>query len=157
VHDYVGGKADWAVHGLPLEGRTAGRRRAIDVARKDVRTCGPRERLGDVRERVRTAGHEMCIVVNEREIVLGRLRRKEWDGDPEAAVEDVMELGPPTERPDPFLHEVDERLRKVGSLLLTWYGSEEDGGRLVGVLFREDVERVLAENERLPGGSGLSA
>jgi CBS domain-containing protein len=150
VHDYVGGKADWAVHGLPLEGLTAGRRRAIDVARKDIPTCDPRERLRDVRERVRAAEQEMCVVVNDRGIVLGRLRRKEWDRDSDAAVEDVMELGPPTERPDPFLSEVVERLRKVGSLLVTWYGSEENGGRFVGVLFRADVERVLEENERLP-------
>jgi hypothetical protein len=150
VHDYVGGKADWVVHGLAMEGRLAGRRHAIEVARKDIPTCGPRDRLGVVRERVRAAGHEMCIVVNERGIVLGRLRRKELEGNGEAAVEDVMELGPPTERPDPFLSEVIDRLRKVGSLLLTWYGSEEDGGRLVGVLFREDVERMLEENERLP-------
>jgi CBS domain-containing protein len=148
VHDYVGGKADWAVHGLPLEGRTAGSRRAIDVARKDIPTCGPRDRLGDVRERVQANRHDMCIVVNERGIVLGRLRGKVWEGDPDSVVEDVMELGPPTERPDPFLSEVVERLRKVGSLLVTWYGSEEDGGRLVGVLFREDVERMLEENER---------
>ena len=149
MHDYVRGKADWAVHGLPLEGRTAGRLRAIDAARKDVPTCGPRERLGDVRARVRAAGHEMCVVVNERGIVLGRLRAKAWAGDPDKTVEDVMELGPPTARPDAFLHEVIERLRKVGSLLVTWYGSEEDGGRFVGVLFREDVERVLKENERV--------
>ena len=79
MHDYAGGKADWAVHGLPLEGRTAGRRRVIDVARKDIPTCGPRERLGDVRGRVRAAGHDVCIVVNERGIVLGRLRRDCWE------------------------------------------------------------------------------
>jgi len=138
------------VHGLPMEGRTAGRRRAIEVARKDMPTCRPRERLGEVRERVQATGHEMCVVANERGIVLGRLQRKAWEGNPESAVEDVMELGPPTTRPDAFLHEVIERLRKVGSLLVTRYGSEEDGGRLVGVLFREDVERVLEENERLP-------
>jgi predicted transcriptional regulator len=150
VHDYAGGKADWAVHGLPLEGRTASRRRAIDVARKDISTCGPGDRLGDVRARVRAAEHDMCIVVNERGIVLGRLQRKSWESAPNSAVEDVMELGPPTERPDPFLHEVVERLRKVGSVLITWYGGEVDGGRLVGVLFREDVERVLEENEQLP-------
>jgi CBS domain-containing protein len=135
---------------LPLEGRTAGRRRAIDVARKDIPTCGPRDRLGDVRERVTATGQEMCIVVNDRGIVLGRLRRKELAGDADARVEDVMELGPPTERADPFLNEVIDRLRKTGTLLVTWYGSKEDGGRLVGVLFREDVERVLEENERLP-------
>jgi len=150
VHDYVGGKSDWAVHRLPLEGRTAGRRRAIDIARKDIPTCGPRERLGDVRDQVRAAGHDVCIVVNERGIVLGRLRRDCWDNEPNAATEDCMELGPPTDRPDKFLTEVIDRLRKIGSLLVTWYGSEEDGGRLVGVLFRADVERVLEENERLP-------
>ena len=152
MHDYAGGKADWAVHGLPLEGRTAGRRRVIDVARKDIPTCGPRERLGDVRDRVRAAGHDVCIVVNERGIVLGRLRRDCWEREAEAASEDCMELGPPTERPDKFLTEVIDRLRKVGSLLVTWYGRDEDGGRLIGVLFREDAERVLEENERLPRG-----
>jgi CBS domain-containing protein len=103
-----------------------------------------------VRERVTAAGQEMCIVVNDRGVVLGRLRRKELAGDADAVVEDVMELGPPTERADPFLSEVIERLRKTGTLLVTWYGSKEDGGRLVGVLFREDVERALEENERLP-------
>lgn len=121
------------------------------MARKDIPTCGPHDRLGDVRERVRAAGNEMCIVVNERGIVLGRLRRKELDGDANSAAEDAMDLGPPTERPDPFLSEVIDRLRKVGSLLITWYGSEDDAGRLVGVLFREDADRVLEENERLPG------
>ena len=150
MHDYAGGKADWAVHGLPLEGRTAGRRRVIDVARKDIPTCGPRERLGDVRDRVRAAGHDVCIVVNERGIVLGRLRRDCWEREAEAPTEDCMELGPPTDRPDKFLTEVIERLRKVGSLLITWYGRDEDGGRLIGVLHRADVERVLDENEQLP-------
>ncbi len=157
MHDYVGGKADWAVHGLPLEGRTAGRRRAIDVVRKDIPTCGPHERLGDVRERVRAAGHDVCIVVNERGVVLGRLRRECWEREAEARAEDCMELGPPTERPDPFLHEVIDRLRKVGSLLITQYGSQEGAGRLLGVLFREDAERMLAENERLPGEDAPSS
>ena len=151
MHDYAGGKADWAVHGLPLEGRTAGRRRVIDVARKDIPTCGPRECLGDVRDRVRAAGHDVCIVVNERGIVLGRLRRDCWEREAETPTEDCMELGPPTERPDKFLTEVIERLRKVGSLLVTWYGRDEDGGRLVGVLSRADAERMLEENKRLPG------
>lgn len=98
---------------------------------------------------MQTGGHNMCIVVNDRGIVLGRLRKKELEGDADVAIEDVMDLGPPTERPDPFLHEVIDRLRKVGSLLVTWYGDEPDGGRLVGVLFRDDVERMLEENERL--------
>lgn len=153
MHDYTGGKADWAVHGLPTEGRLAGRRHLIEVARRDIPTCGPTERLGDVRERVQAAGQELCIVVNDRGIVLGWLRQKAWASDPDLAVEDVMELGPPTDRPDPFLHETIERLRKVGIILVTQYGSEEDGGRLLGVLFLEDAERILEENERLPADS----
>jgi CBS domain-containing protein len=130
-----------------MEGRTAGRRRAIQVARQDIPTCRAAERLGDVHDRVRAAGHDVCIVVNDDRVVLGRLRGKVWENDPNATVEDVMQLGPATIRPDPFLHEIVERLqrRKIGSILVTSYGSHE-GGRLLGVLYREDVERVLAES-----------
>ncbi len=132
-----------------MEGRTAGRRRAIQIARKDIPTCRADERLGDVRDRVRAAGHDQCIVVNDDGVVLGRLRGKAWENDANATVEDVMQLGPATIRPDPFLHELIERLqrRKIGSILVTSYGSHE-GGRLLGVLYREDVERVLAEGDR---------
>ena len=131
-----------------MEGRTAGRRRAIQIARKDIPTCRADERLGDVRDRVHAAGHEQCVVVNGDGVVFGRLRRKAWENDPNAAIEDVMEFGPATIRPDPFLHDIIGRLRtrKIGSILVTSYGSHE-GGRLLGVLFREDVERALAENE----------
>ena len=135
---------------LPMEGRTAGRRRAIQIARKDIPTCRADERLGDVRDRVRAAGHDQCVVVNDDGVVLGRLRGKTWENDANATVEDVMQLGPATIRPDPFLQELIERLqrRKIGSILVTSYGSHQ-GGRLLGVLFREDVERVLAESDRL--------
>ena len=131
-----------------MEGRTAGRRHAIQIARKDIPTCRAAERLGDVRDRVQAAGHDQCVVVNDDGVVLGRLRGKVWENDPNATVEDAMQLGPATIRPDPFLQELIERLqrRKIGSILVTSYGSHE-GGRLLGVLFREDVERVLAENE----------
>ena len=132
-----------------MEGRTAGRRRAIQIARKDIPTCRADERLGDVRDRVQAAGHDQCIVVNDDGVVLGRLRGKAWENDANATVEDVMQLGPATIRPDPFLQELIERLqrRKIGSILVTSYGSHQ-GGRLIGVLFREDVERVLAEGDR---------
>jgi len=148
VYDYVPGKADWAVNKFPMEGRAAGRRRAIQVARKSIPTCRADERLGDVSDRVRAAGHDLCIVVSGEGVVSGRLRGKAWENDPKATVEDVMELGPATIRPDVFLHDIVERLqrRRVGSILVTSYGSHE-GGRLLGVLFREDVERVLAEHD----------
>lgn len=129
-----------------MGGRTAGRRRAVQISRKDVPTCRPDERLGDVRQRVTAAGHDVCIVVDGQGVVLGRLRGKRWDGAPAAAVEEVMELGPSTIRPDVFLHDVIDRLhrQRLGSILVTSYGSHH-GGRLLGVLYREDVERTLAE------------
>ena len=138
------------MNGFPMEGRTAGRRRAIQIARNDIPTCRADERLGDVRDRVRAAGHDQCVVVNDDRVVLGRLRGKVWEDDPNATVEDVMQLGPATIRPDPFLQELIERLqrRKIGSILVTSYGSHE-GGRLLGVLYREDVERALAKSDRL--------
>ncbi len=138
------------MNGLPMEGRTAGRRRAIQIARKDIPTCRADERLGGVRDRVQAAGHDQCVVVNDDRVVLGRLRGKVWENDANATVEDVMQLGPATIRPDPFLQELIERLqrRKIGSILVTSYGSHE-GGRLLGVLYREDVERALAKSDRL--------
>ncbi len=151
----MGGKADWAVQGLPMEGSCAGRRRAVQVARKDVPTCRPNERLGDVRERVTASGQDQCVVVNDDGIVFGRLRRKAWERDPEAAVEDVMELGPVTIRPDVFLHDIVERLqrRRVGSVLVTDSGTEQ-GGRFLGLLSRSDIERTIEETERAPETEG---
>jgi hypothetical protein len=92
----------------------------------------------------------MCVVVDDGSVVLGRLSGSAWESDAESAVEDVMELGPPTTRPGDLLNEVVERLRKapMESILVTSYGLEMGGGRLLGVLFRDDVERVLADNER---------
>ena len=118
----------------------------MEVARQDVPTCLANERLGAVRDRVQATGHHECVVVNEEGVVFGRLRRTAWGSDPDALVEDVMELGPTTIRPDVFVHEFVERMRrrKVGSVLVTTSGGEE-GGRLLGVLHRQDTEEVLAE------------
>jgi hypothetical protein len=84
-------------------------------------------------------------------IVFGRLRREALEADPSLPVEGVMELGPGTMRPDPFLSDVipEMQARRIGSTLVTQYGSHQDGGRFLGVLYRSDGEARLAENERL--------
>jgi len=76
VYDYVAGKKDWGAYGLPHEGTSVPARLAGDVAQREVPTCLLTHRLGEVRERVRAAGWDTCIVVNELQIVLGRLGRK---------------------------------------------------------------------------------
>src|SRR6266571_2057642 len=99
VYDYSAGKLDWLAAGLRTEGTNAQRPRAGDVARKDVATCAPGEHLGDVRERVRASGWNVCVVLNEQRVVFGLLRAKELDADPARLIEEVMRPGPSTFRP----------------------------------------------------------
>jgi len=84
VYDYAAGKADWLAWGLPREGTSAGIPTVGDLARRDVPTCGLGETLGAIRQRIRAAGWEECVVTNDRRIVLGLLRGKGLDADPAA-------------------------------------------------------------------------
>ena len=113
---------------------------AGQVVRRDVPTCGPADRLGDVHQTTTAKGWKVCIVVDERGVVLGRLRGKAWVGDAAASVESVMENGPTTFRPDYPLEALVKRMRdrKVGSVLVT-----NPDGVLAGVLYRADAERHL--------------
>jgi CBS domain-containing protein len=144
VYDYVAGEADWLANGLPSEGRDAQRPRAGNAARRDVPTCVPLERIGDVRERIQPAGWDICIVVNAERVVLGRLRGDAWDHPAGTPVEQAMAAGPTTIRPDTELTEVAERMRKQGvtSIIVT-----TTGGHLVGILNRAAAEH---QQERTP-------
>jgi CBS domain-containing protein len=77
VYDYTAGKSDWMAAGLPTEGAAAGRPTAATVARREVPTCRLEESLRDVRERVRAAGWNACVVVNEKRIVMGLLATRD--------------------------------------------------------------------------------
>ncbi len=145
------GKSDWALEGLPLAGRSAGRRRALDLMRLPA-TCGPDATLGEARERAEATGDPLCAVIDDSGVLLGRIDGAALEGDPAARAGDVMEPQPPTEKPDTFLHSLAERLRRNPhpSVLVT-SRAFDDGGRLLGALYHEDVERVLAENAALAG------
>src|SRR5918997_7143071 len=82
VYCYTPGKDGWLALGLPTEGPDAATPRAGDVADRDVPTCPPHDRLGDVRDRLRAAGETSCIVVNDQRVILGRIRGEGLDGDP---------------------------------------------------------------------------
>jgi len=101
-----------------------------------------RDRIGDIRERVRADGRDTCVVVNDERIVLGLLRKKELDSDPSAVVEDMMKIGPKTFRPNVTLEELLDSMRKhdiqTNSLVTTL------DGRLLGVIARADAEATLA-------------
>ena len=77
-----------------MEGEFARIPKAGDLARRDVPTCHLSNRVGEVYERCQALGWKVCLVVNEQNSVLGRLRREAWDADPDTPVQDVMENGP---------------------------------------------------------------
>ncbi|HEV8718212.1 MAG TPA: CBS domain-containing protein [Candidatus Binatia bacterium] len=137
IYRYVSGKADWAASGLPIEGKQVTAARAGTLARRDVPTCHLADRLGDVQARVRAAGQNECVVVNDKGIVLGRLGRSAWEADPETVAETVMESGPTTLRPNTSREAILRRMQKgkTDSLLVT-----TSDGDLMGILNRSDVE-----------------
>jgi len=147
VYRFTPGEADWFASGLPIEGKLASVPRAQDVARRDVPTCGLSDQVGAVRERVTAAGWDQCIVVNEKRVVLGRLRQKELSGDAAIRVGAVMESGPTTIRPDTMLEGITQRMRqrRVESIVVS-----TSDGQLVGVLYRVDAERRVAEVQAAP-------
>ena len=143
VYDYAAGKLDWLAAGLPSEGTNAGRPRAGDIARRDVPTCRLEEHLGDVRERVRAAGWDACVVVNEEQIVFGLLRGPELERDASLRIEQAMRPGPSTFRP----YVAIEKLAK----LMADHGRESvpvttSDGRLVGLVTRADAERAAMQD-----------
>jgi len=122
--------------GLPTEGTNAQRPRAADVARKDAPTCGLKERLGDVRDRVRAQGWDSAVVVNEERVVLGLLRTKELDKDPVQLIEQAMRPGPSTFRPYVAIDEIAHFMveHKLENAPIT-----TSDGRLVGLLLQRDA------------------
>src|SRR6266545_5685363 len=94
VYDYVAGKADWGSAGLPLEGTRGSQTRIGAYLRRDVPTCRLDERLAAVRARVHAAGWDTCFVVNDEQIVFGRLGRTALAREDDASVEEAMSEGP---------------------------------------------------------------
>ena len=139
MYDYTAGKVDWLAAGLPTEGPAAECPRIGALAHKDVPTCRLDARVGDVREQVMASGWTTCVVVNENGIVFGRLFESDLRGEPTAPVEQVMHPGPSTFRPHVAASEMLAYMHEHGlrTALVT-----TSAGRLVGLVFREDVERA---------------
>ena len=138
MYDYVAGKKDWGSYGRPREGTNVPSRTAGSVAHRDVPTCTLDDRLRDVREHVRAAGWDTCIVVNEQRVVLGRLGRKALASDDDVPIEEAMTPGPTTVRPSIG---VDALLERMRSRNLTSYVVTTPDGRLVGLVRRDELER----------------
>jgi CBS domain-containing protein len=136
VYDYRTGKQDWMGAGLPTEGTNTEHPRLIDVVRRDVPTCSLGERLGEVRSRVIAAGWDACVVVSQERVVLGLLRTKELQADPDLLVDRVMRPGPSTYRP--YVSVADMRRIMIDRNLPNSPVTTSDG-KLVGLVRQQDL------------------
>ena len=143
MYDYTAGKSDWMAAGLPTEGEAAGQPTAATVARRDVPTCHLEESLREVRERVRAAGWDACVVVNEKRIVLGLLRADQLAQNRDVTAGSAMRPGPSTFRPHVAIEEIAKVMvtRDLPNVPVT-----TSAGELIGLLVREDVERAVHEH-----------
>src|SRR3979409_2709356 len=94
VYHYKAGKLDWLAAGLPTEGTNSDCPRAGDASRKDMVVSGLKERLGDVRGRAQAAGWNVVVVLDDQRVLLGLLRSKQLEMDPNLTAEQAMRPGP---------------------------------------------------------------
>lgn len=134
---YTPGKADWLANGLPAEGTEARASGVGDLADMDVPTCKRPERVGDIRQRVRNVGWDICVVVNDELVVLGLLRGNAFDkADQRWTAEEAMERAPMTFRLNAPVDEAAEYMQKnnLVSVLVT-----TTDGTLFGLLKMEAI------------------
>lgn len=112
------------------------------MARRDAPTCRLDDRVGDVRDRVRGAGWDVCVAVNEQGIVLGLLRPPQLDGPAEARVDEVMRPGPSTFRAHVPIEEMAHFMTEhnLDSSPVT-----TPEGRFIGMLLKTDAVRAAME------------
>src|SRR5712691_4602486 len=96
VYDYALGKAAWLASGLPVEGIVPAEARAGALARSDVPTCQPGDKLDGLPAAVRD--WRVCVVVDDARVVHGLLDEATLDR-AHGSVDEVMRLGPTTVRP----------------------------------------------------------
>jgi predicted transcriptional regulator len=97
------------------------------------------DRVGDARARARSAGWDVCVVVNDQQVVLGLLRKAALDSDPQTPVTTIMEAGSTSYRPSKALDAIAEYMRKNerDDVLIT-----TPDGQLIGILYRRDAKRT---------------
>lgn len=122
--------------GLPVEGKAAGVPTIGQVARSNVPRASLGEPLAEVRARVSGSGWETAMVVNEAGVVLGRLFKSQLDEGPDTSVEESMDEGPSTFRPNVPVSEMRNTMTEEELDTAPVTTSE---GVLVGMVLRDDV------------------
>ena len=105
--------------------------RVADVALRDVPTCRVDENVRAVRDRVADGGWDVCVVVDDGRVVLGLITGENVDGDPLTPVDQVMDSGPTTFRPNVAVGTLPEyvKTQRIPRALVT-----TSDGVLIGLL-----------------------
>jgi CBS domain-containing protein len=121
LYDCTAGKVDWLAAGQPTEGTGSTSARVISTLDATVPTCGLDADTGEAVERAKAAGWPICVVVNDVEVVAGRLRVDSIAGGDHHRAEEAMEPGPVTVRANDELAPTLARMaeRHVAVLLVT--------------------------------------
>lgn len=141
MYEYTGGKEDWLAAGLEVEGHESGRPALAELARADVATCSVHDRAGDVLGGIGELG--FALAVGDHDVVLGRLRRRHAEQQPDARVDEVMSEGPTTVRADEDPSQLLERMQAAETRSVVVTTAE---GRLVGVAIADDLEAATAQH-----------
>src|SRR5437773_8524508 len=134
VYRYTAGKADWLAAGFETQGADARKLRLKQILKSNVLTCAPKDRLGTVKNR-RPHPADVCVVLNDRGVVLGLIEGEAWDQDPLKTAADIMNPAPRTFRPDSDPAEVMKGMRKedLENALVT-----TSDGELLGFIQRRE-------------------
>jgi CBS-domain-containing membrane protein len=104
-----------------------------------VVTCALEDLVGDVRARIERSPYGFALVTSPSQILLGRARRSALNGDPAVPIEEAMEPGPSTVRPDTPAQQLAGRLadRDLKTAVVT-----TPEGHLLGIVLRRDLEQA---------------
>jgi CBS domain-containing protein len=131
-------KSDWMAAGLPTRRAGTHPPRVAEVMDRSVPTCEAAEPVAHLVARLGSSGARLCVVLNERRVVQGRLHLDRLDPADTRPVDEAMEPGPATIPADADLAETTERGRRrgVGSLIVS-----NPDGVLLGLVHIEPMER----------------
>ncbi len=121
-------------HGLPAirENRSLESLWVTDHIQIELPTCRLDEPAGQAGTRAEERGYSVCPVVNENGIVFGVIGKRDWESDPTASAEQLMDPAPTTLRPSDSLEKAKQKLDQSDRVAVLVTNSD---GRLLGAFF----------------------
>jgi len=110
VYRYTLGKEDWIAAGFETSGPEASKPRLREFIKTNVQTCLLRDRMQEIQNR--RGSHDICVVLNDRHIVMGVIKGDAWNANPLQRASEAMDPAPRTFRPDSDPKEIAKELRK---------------------------------------------